>query len=385
MRIFLIFLTSLTVVCFSIPAIIKVAFKKRLFDAPSELRKIHKRIIPNFGGIAIFSAFLFTGSLFIPVHLLHEGNILMAAGLVMFLTGLKDDVVGLSPAIKFGAQFASAIIISLVAKLRITNLHGLFDFYELNDVSSVVLTILFIVGVVNAFNLIDGIDGLAGALGMILSIAYAYIFYKSGDFGYSHLAMALGGALMGFLFFNITPAKIFMGDSGSLFLGFMASIFSIKFLALEGERSIYFGISLLHNHMGLALAIIIIPVFDTLRVFTLRIIKNTSPFTADSNHLHHRLLFLGLSHLQATFVLSFTTLLFIILAFALDDMPEGGVLSIMALAILTINGLLSLYIEAYKKSFLDLHARAERLNKSEGRIIRKKTIHQNVLNRIFKN
>jgi UDP-GlcNAc:undecaprenyl-phosphate GlcNAc-1-phosphate transferase len=377
----LIFLTALFTVFFSIPPIIRVAYQKRLFDKPIELRKIHKRIIPNFGGVAIFTSFLFSASLFIPSALLPLGNVLMAAGLIMFMTGLKDDIVGLSPTIKFVAQFTTAIIIAVLADLRITNLHNILGIGELNYVSSLLLTIIFIVGMVNAFNLIDGIDGLAGSLGLILSLTYAYLFLKAGEVGFSY--MSLAGALLGFLFFNITPAKIFMGDSGSLLLGFLASIFSIKFIGLPDVSGISVGSLVIHNYLVVSLAIIVIPIFDTLRVFTLRILRNTSPFTADSNHLHHRLLFLGFSHLQATFLLSFVTICFVVLALALNDLSAGMVVSIMIITVLTMNGLLSLYIEAYKKSLFSLSAKAELQEPVVP--IQHRAAHKEVLNKIFKN
>ncbi len=383
MHYLLIFLISLLTVVFSIPPIIKVSFMKRLFDKPLELRKIHKRIVPNFGGIAIFTAFLFASSLLIPASRLPEGNVLLAAALIMFMTGLKDDIVGLSPSIKLVAQFTTAIIVTMVANMRINNLLGILDITELHEVSSVLLTIVFIIGVVNAFNLIDGIDGLAGSLGLLMSIIYAYIFFKSGDTGFSWLAMALAGALTGFLFFNITPAKIFMGDSGSLLLGFMASVFTVRFLQ-SGNTGVVIGSFFVQNHISLALAILIIPIFDTLRVFTLRILKNTSPFMADSNHLHHRLLQLGLSHIQTTFILSFVTVLFIMLALTLQELGAGQVLAIMVVAILLTNGLLSLYIEAYKRSLLNLSAAAEQLNKPGKSRIGKGAVHRDVLHRIFK-
>lgn len=385
MHYLLLFLTSLLVTGACIPSIIKVAFRKRLFDIPTEKRKIHKRIVPNFGGIAVFTAFLFSASLYIPSAQLPVGNILMAGGLIMFMIGLKDDIVGLSPAIKFVAQFATALIISIVADIRITNMHGIFEINQLNYPSSILLTIFFIVGVVNAFNLIDGIDGLAGSLGLILGLSYTYIFFKAGDIGFSYMATALAGALLGFLFFNITPAKIFMGDSGSLILGFLASIFTIRFLTIDHTTELILGSIFIKDQVGIAFAIIIVPLFDTLRVFTLRILSNKSPFTADSNHLHHRLLFLGLSHLQATLVLCFTTVLFIVLALALNDFTASQSIGIIFLVVLLINGLLSLYIEQYKKSFFRLREQAESSVVRPTAIVKEKHAHRDVLNKIFKN
>ncbi len=352
------FLVSLLLVVFTVPSIIGVSFRKHLFDDPSESRKVHKRLVPNFGGIAIFTGFLFSCSLLIPSHMIPEANVLMAAGLILFMTGLKDDIVGLSPTIKFLAQLGSALITVVVANFRIENLHGMFGIQELPYVGSVVLTIFFVVGIVNAFNLIDGIDGLAGTLGVIFSLIFAFLFYKAGETGWSYLSLSLTGALIGFLFFNITPAKIFMGDSGSLLLGFVAVLLSLKFLQVSSATLVMFGPFEITSGAGLVIGILIIPIFDTLRVLILRVLKNTSPFTADSNHLHHRLLFLGMSHVQATLVLSVVNMLFIAMAFSLQQLGNMQLIGLIMLSILVLNGALSLYIEHYKRSLLSssLHA-----------------------------
>ncbi|ATP57988.1 undecaprenyl-phosphate alpha-N-acetylglucosaminyl 1-phosphate transferase [Pedobacter ginsengisoli] len=346
----LIYLTSLLIVAFAIPPIITVSLRKRLFDDPNESRKIHKRIIPNFGGVAIFTGFLFSCSIFIPSQVLPEANVLMAGGLVLFMIGLKDDIIGLGPGIKFVAQFLSACIVAIVANIRISDLHGVFGVYDIPYYASITLTVFFIVGIVNAFNLIDGIDGLAGSIGLVLSMIFGVLFYKSGDLGWAYLATSLAGALLGFLFFNVTPARIFMGDSGSLLLGFIAAVLSIKFINVSLSENVMTGPFQITSGIGLVSAILIIPVFDTLRVFTLRILRGTSPFTADSNHIHHRLLSLGLSHVQATLVLSSVNVVFIIAALSLQNMGDAELVSFTMLLMLTLNGILSLFINRFKKT-----------------------------------
>jgi UDP-GlcNAc:undecaprenyl-phosphate GlcNAc-1-phosphate transferase len=332
------FIISLLFVVFAIPSIIAVSFRKRLFDDPSESRKVHDRVVPNFGGVAIFTAMLFSCSLLIPSYLL--------------MTGLKDDVVGLSPAIKFLAQLVSALITVVVANIRIENMHGMFGAHELPYVGSVILTVFFIVGIVNAFNLIDGIDGLAGTLGVIFSLIFAFLFFKAGVMGWSYIALSLTGALIGFLFFNVTPAQIFMGDSGSLLLGFVAALLSLKFLQVSSTDIVMFGPFYITSGAGLVIAVLIIPIFDTLRVLILRILKNTSPFRADNNHLHHRLLFLGLSHVQATLVLAVANVLFVVMALSLQQLGNTQLIGLIVVSILMLNGALSLYIEHYKKTAL---------------------------------
>ena len=346
----IIFFCSLLVVAFAIPPIIKVSFEKRLFDDPTESRKVHSRIVPNFGGIAIFSGFLLSSSLFIPTQILPEANLLMAAGLILFMTGLKDDIVGLSPLKKFIAQFASAFIVAVMANLRISDLNGIFGYYELPYVASIILTALFIVGIINAFNLIDGVDGLAASLGVIFSLMYAGLFFKADELGWAYLSISLAGGLVGFLFYNLTPAKIFMGDLGSLLTGFIAAILSIKFMSISNTQEILLGTLKISSAAGLVLAILIIPIFDTIRVFTLRISRHTSPFTADRNHVHHRLLFVGLSHVQTTLVLSVINVLFIALALSVQPIGNTALLGLLIFIIIAVNSAMSLYIERYKKA-----------------------------------
>lgn len=349
----LIFLTSLLMVVFTIPPIINLALRKRLFDKPGEFRKVHKRLVPNFGGIAIFTAFLFTSSLFVQPALLPEGNALMAAGSILFMIGLNDDIVELGPLKKFFVQFASALIIAVVADIRITSLYGTIGIHELSYVASVIITMVSIVGVVNAFNLIDGIDGLAASLGVCVSLTYAYLFWNAGLPGWSYLSIALTGSLVGFLFFNVSPARIFMGDSGSLLLGFIAVVLSIKLMNVVGSGHVKFGAIELTSGVGFVLAVLIIPVFDTIRVFSLRILRGRSPFVADSNHLHHRLLFLGLSHMQSTLILAVVNIMFIVMAVTLQNLGNTGLVGLIFLTVLTANGLLSLYIERFKKAILN--------------------------------
>ena len=331
------------------PAIINMAFKKRLFDTPAEWRKIHTRIVPNFGGIAIFTGFLFSSLLFIPSAQLPEASRVLAAGLILFMVGLNDDMVNLGPKVKFLVQSCSALIIAIGADIRIEHLQGFLGFGQLDYVNSVLFTLLVIVGIVNAFNLIDGIDGLAASLGILVSLVFAYLFWNAGYTGWSCLAISLTGSLLGFLIFNVSPARIFMGDSGSLFLGLIAVVLSVKYLQISGTEGVIAGPVKLASTLPLVLSTLIIPVFDTLRVFLLRVLSNKSPFKADNNHLHHRLLGLGFSHMQTTLILVIFNALFVILASSLSELNTTQSISVLVLTIVGINGLLSLYIGMQKK------------------------------------
>jgi UDP-N-acetylmuramyl pentapeptide phosphotransferase/UDP-N-acetylglucosamine-1-phosphate transferase len=349
MQSILVFFTSLFFVVFAVPQIIDIAFKKHLFDDPVESRKVHKNVIPNFGGIALFFAVLFTCTLFIPPATVPEANTIIAAGLILFLTGLKDDILVLGPLVKFMAQLLGAVVLIVAGGFRIDNLQGILGIYEIPQAASLLLSLLFIVGVVNAFNLIDGIDGLAGTLASIAMFMFAFLFYETAEPGWSWLALSVAGALLGFLYYNFTPAKIFMGDSGSLFIGLLAAVFSIKFMNSTYVPDAGHAGFAITSKVSLLSAILVVPIFDTLRVFTLRIMKGTSPFTADNNHLHHRLLSLALNHIQATAILSGFNLLLIIMACSFQRLGDNLILTILIITTLIGNEVLSFLSGRYRK------------------------------------
>ncbi|MGX5688829.1 MraY family glycosyltransferase [Arcticibacter tournemirensis] len=352
----LVFTFSLLVVAVSISPLITIAIKKRLFDAPSESRKVHKRIVPNIGGLAIFSGFLLAVSLFIKTTDFWNANYLLAAGIVIFITGLKDDIIGVDPMKKFASQFAAAFLITILGDIRIMNLDGLLGFHQLSYAFSIGLSVFVIVGMINAFNLVDGIDGLAGFLGLMTSLTYACLFYAAGYNEWACMCLALAGAITGFLIHNISPAKIFMGDCGSLVLGFLIAVSTIQFINVGGGKVIELGSLSITSVPALALAIVALPIFDTLRVFTIRIVNQQSPFKADKNHMHHRMLALGMNHMQATATLVSVSLVFVITAFSLQDIGNNQLVATLVLMVIVMNSGLSLYLFSKK---VNLDAKAE--------------------------
>lgn len=326
------FLSALmgTVIC--IRSVISVARIKHLFDEPSEERKIHIYKTPNLGGVGIYCAFLFAVTLVIPVQILPYFNSFVAASLIIFAIGLKDDLVGMGPTKKFLAQTAAACIISILGDIRLTSFQGLFGIGEISYPLSILLTILIFIFIYNAYNLIDGIDGLAGGLGLLGSLVYAVCFYLQGSFGECMLAIAFSGTLIGFLYFNISPAKTFMGDTGSLFTGFMLSVFCIRFIELNKSGDGFF-----QSAPAFAFATIIIPVVDTVRVFMLRILRGRSPFIADNNHLHHRFLTMGFAHMQTTGILIASNAVFIGAGILLQDIGNAQLISFLLFLAIMIN------------------------------------------------
>lgn len=296
------------IVTYAIPRIIYISHQKKLFDVPNE-RSAAKVITPNLGGIAIFAGFYCSMMITLNQFDIHSITSLMLASLVMFLLGLKDDMIGLSPRKKLFFQILAAMYLIFMGGLRITHLHGVLGIYEIDIITSSLLSLLAIVGIVNAYNLIDGIDGLASGIGILLSIVFGSLFIVAGEIVYAIVAFSLTGSLVAFFFFNVfgRTNKIFMGDTGSLVLGVIFAFLSIKYLGLPASP---------HHMLGapaVALAIMIVPIVDTIRVMGIRISQKRSPFSPDMNHIHHQLLRLtGGNHLHASLIIIVANLSFIV-------------------------------------------------------------------------
>jgi UDP-GlcNAc:undecaprenyl-phosphate/decaprenyl-phosphate GlcNAc-1-phosphate transferase len=313
----LVFIVAFAVVLYSTPALIKVAVLKRLIDTPTEDRKVHKRSIPTIGGIIIYAATLFSYSLWFNVDELHhydqifqaikEFKLLIATSLVLFFVGVKDDIIGTAAVKKLFAHIVVALILVLMGDIRITGLHGIFGVEEIPYWGSVFLSLFTYVVVVNAFNLIDGVDGLAAGVGFIAASAFGTWFVFAHDFAMASLAFSLAGALLGFLVFNFSPARIFMGDSGSLIIGMFICVLAIKLIEYPIERLDNFWVTI--SKPVYVIAALVYPLVDTLRVFIIRTAKGQSPFTADRNHIHHRLLDCGYSHTKSVIIIYIFTFL----------------------------------------------------------------------------
>ncbi|MBC7850748.1 MAG: undecaprenyl/decaprenyl-phosphate alpha-N-acetylglucosaminyl 1-phosphate transferase [Chitinophagaceae bacterium] len=292
------FLSSL----FAISKTIFIAKKKNLFDEPSEQRKVHTTKTPNLAGVAIYSSFAFTVTLFYSFYgPIEYSHILIAASIIIFFTGLTDDLSAISPYNKLAGQLVAALILCFFTDLRLTSLYGIFGIEQLPYYASIVITTIVIIFIINAYNLVDGINWLAGSLGLLAVLCYSYIFFTVGLTGFFLMSIVLCATLVSFLFFNKTPAKIFLGDSGSLFIGFCVAICSLKFLSFASVSDQWSNTFI--NAPAIVCAILITPIMDTLRVFIIRVLNKKSPFAADKNHLHHLLLNAGYSHMQSTGVI----------------------------------------------------------------------------------
>ncbi|MCU0423673.1 MAG: undecaprenyl/decaprenyl-phosphate alpha-N-acetylglucosaminyl 1-phosphate transferase [Bacteroidia bacterium] len=321
------FLTSLLVVVFAIPSIITVAKLKGLYDKP-DFRKLHTVKIPRLGGIALVVGFSIAVSLWgLPVGVDTRLQYLQAALIILFFSGLKDDIIALSPMKKLATQLLAAIITVGGEGILINSFYGLFGITEIPLWLSYVITVFTIIVITNSFNLIDGVDGLAGGIGFICAITFGLWFNFIDQLGWSILAFSLAGALLGFLIFNFNPAKIFMGDAGSLCTGFLLAIFAVKFIQFNAPE--FNGLYKINSAPGIAVAILIIPLFDTLRVFVLRVIKKKSPFVADKNHIHHSLIKIGMGHKEVAIALYLVNIVFVSIAFLIKDSSTTMILIIV--------------------------------------------------------
>lgn len=211
--------------------------KKKLFDEPDE-RKVHKAVIPTLGGLGIFSGFILATLMGIPAALSHKLQYFIAAIMVVFFLGIKDDILITSVTKKFIGQVVAAGIIIQFGGIQINNMHGLLGIYHIPYPVSFFLTLLTIIAITNSFNLIDGVDGLAGSLGLLTSLVFGIYFLVIDQLMYAVMAFALSGSLVAFLIYNFPPAKIFMGDTGSLLLGLLNSIFVVKFISVASDPAV---------------------------------------------------------------------------------------------------------------------------------------------------
>ncbi len=304
------------------PVIIYLVKSKNLMDEPIE-RSMHTAKTPTLGGVGMFISFSLTLITLGMVLGLSQADLIkllsiVAATITLMFLGIKDDLMGLAPKKKFMIQILAALMVIVLTDVRIASCYGLLGLEELPYFASVVFSVFVFLALINAFNLIDGIDGLAGTIGIIVTATFGSFYLLNERYLMVIISFALIGALLGFLRFNLsTGRKIFMGDSGSMFIGFILAYQAISFLEFNATVVTPYTIAVAPI---MAMAILSLPILDTVRVFIVRIAQKKSPFSADRNHIHHRLLALGLSHKKATLTLGIINILVIALAFLIKDL-----------------------------------------------------------------
>lgn len=340
--ILLAFASSVAITWYYLPKVLKVVNERHLGDKPGK-HKIHKKETPTLGGIGIFAGFIF-GFLMGVNGYMHYVSYFTAAAMLLFFIGVKDDLVYINPWKKFAAEALTAVIIALFTDIHFTSLHGFLGIQSLPVWVYYIITVFVIVLIINALNLIDGIDGLAASMGIISTLFFGVWFFLSGDYGYTILAASLLGALIVFLFYNISngPKKIFMGDTGSLVIGFTLAVLAIRFNELVASGR---SVVALESAPAVSIAVLLIPLYDTLRVIVLRARSHQSFFVADNRHIHHMMLRAGLTHRQATLYISLFNIVMIGLALLLDGI---GILW-LGLLLLTVCGISTTLLYNYVK------------------------------------
>lgn len=322
---------------YAIPVIIQISEEKKLFDVPDE-RKVHKTPIPSLGGLAMFAGLMI--SLLLTVAFTNNTTFqyYIATFLIIFFLGIKDDIMILTPIKKFVGQLLVAAILCSKGGLLITSMHGFMGMGQLDITASYLLTFFTIILVINAFNLIDGIDGLAGSLGLITCTVFGGYFFITGDMTHALLGFVMTGSIIAFLIYNYNPAKIFMGDTGSMLLGLVNVILVIHFIETAPTAKVH----PIHASPAIGFGILLLPLMDTLRVFSIRILNRRSPFSPDRNHLHHILLERGMGHKSITMSIALISLVPTVLAFSLQQL--GTTTLILGLISLFFVGILLLKI-----------------------------------------
>lgn len=333
-----IFIGSFLLVYLTIPKVIRVVEHKRLMDDPNQ-RSSHRNKTPTLGGVSFFYTLIFA-LFFIKSWPEYQEVLYLIPGLtILFIVGLKDDLVVISPGAKLLAQVLAIAFILANPSFTIHSLNGFLNIEEIPHYLYLIIAGFMMLTIINSYNLIDGIDGLASVVGIVIMVIFTTIFYLTQEYFFALLSITMNACLMAFLGFNLSSdKKIFMGDTGSLIVGFVISILTLKFLAL-GPESYTEMPFLLENAPLIAISILIVPLFDTARVFTIRIANKKGPFSADRNHTHHVLIdYWGLTHKQASFLIGCFNLLFVMLFIVLGSTAKNLGMVIMLVTVVVVLG-----------------------------------------------
>lgn len=348
-RVSIFFAVSFLISFLLLPVIVKVFKQWKWYDVPGT-HKIHADHVPSMGGVAILIGAILTLLMSLPLQQWIELKYFFISTVIVFIIGLRDDLLALTPKQKLFGQFLPVFVLIFLANTRLQSWYGLFGSQiSFNSIVSISISFLTVIIITNAYNLIDGIDGLAGTIGFLAMTFFGIWFCLVGKPSTGLLALCFAGPLLAFLFFNWEPSKIFMGDTGALMIGLILSYFSINFI--DENYSLPIGhYARFESSVSTAICILIVPVFDTLRVIILRLRKLQSPFRADRNHLHHQFLALGKSHGTATKWIGLINIFFIGLAIVLKSQPDYVILPIVILICFMINFVLRWRLTSKKNS-----------------------------------
>lgn len=343
----LIAILAFFMVLLTIPSIIFTSRKYNLYDRNDLHRKNHDLSISRLGGLAIVASFTISILLFSAMINFNEANFLTVSCIILSALGLKDDVYGTNTSTKFILQLMVATILVFFGGFRLSSLYGVLNINDMNLLWGCIFSIVLIIFLNNAFNLIDGIDGLAASIGILASLCFGIAFAMADQIPYAFIGFGLAGAIAGFLKHNWFPAKIFMGDTGALIIGLTTAALAIKFIEINkftGDNQPTF-----YSAPAIAVSILIVPIFDSLRVFTVRILNRKSPFLGDRDHIHHRLERLGLKPNQIVAISSVLNILIILATVMLQHMGNFLLIALLISICIVFNSLLTWRLSRLKR------------------------------------
>lgn len=334
------FIFSFLLVVLLLPVVIRLSTLLGLFDELDTYRKNHEQQISRLGGVAVFTGVLIPVLLFLGLKADLKMLFFLASCFLLFMLGLSDDVCGISPLLKFCVQLLCAMTLVL---------YGGYHESVMVDIDldpgfrpDLAFLVLFLVLLINVFNLIDGLDGLAATLGAFVNLFFGLVLFIGQDHTYAAIAFALCGSLAGFLIYNFSPAKIFMGDAMAMVTGLISGLMALRFIKLLGAGDM--GFLSADAALSITLSVLIVPVFDGLRVFVIRLLHRKSPFKGDRNHIHHRLKLLGYTDKQVVFFLFFFNVSLLGLTLLLQHFGSFTLIFLLFLICVLSNGLLTFMI-----------------------------------------
>jgi UDP-N-acetylmuramyl pentapeptide phosphotransferase/UDP-N-acetylglucosamine-1-phosphate transferase len=333
--VFLTLCVAFSISFFMIPVIIKLTHRRQLLDFPG-IRKIHQIPTPTMGGIAVFASLLIT--LLLSVDFKNSPQVpgFLTALTIIFFVGLKDDILFFSPAKKFAGQLVAVLLLAYQGNYQLNSFDGFLGIGMLSPATSFLFTTFTMLVIINAFNLIDGVDGLAAILGLFSTLFLGIVFWFQGDKTHALIAFVSASSLLAFLLYNWSPAKIFLGDTGSLLIGLINAVLVIRFISTRSDISQ----ADFPAAPAVGIALLFIPMADMLRLVIVRMVHGNSPFEPDMQHFHHLLLGKGLTHRQVTLFILGLNALFVI--YACNFQHFGNTILIISMFVMALLVLLVL-------------------------------------------
>ena len=328
------FFTALLLVGWIHPRLVKIALLKNIVDNP-DARKLQRTPVPVLGGVAVFFGVVIAIGCMSSVVDCSGLPVVIMAMMAMLYTGTMDDILSLSPGLRFVIEIVVVLLLIFVGGYCIDDFHGLWNIGRFSYWCAVPLTVVAAVGIINAINLVDGVNGLSSGYCIMACLIFGTLFFLAGEAPMTILAAVSVGALIPFFLHNVfgKTSKMFIGDGGTLVMGVVMSVFVIAILQNGSRVAAYVNPNV--RLVPFTLAVLSVPVFDTLRVMSTRILKGTSPFRPDKTHLHHMFIDLGCSHVATTLAILGVNMFVVLCWWALE--ASGFSIAVQLYAVIAVS------------------------------------------------